>query len=71
MADRSTFRTLTFKLMAVMCVALAAAIVTMIGTVIIGNAVVEEVYLSSEAVERRMTAEISSGVSLQSGAGTA
>ena len=60
MADRSTFRTLTFKLMAVMCVALAAAIVTMIGTVIIGNAVVEEVYLSSEAVERRMTAEISS-----------
>ena len=60
MADRSTFRTLTFKLMAVMCVALAAAVVTMVSTVIIGNAVVKEVYLSSSAVERRMTAEISS-----------
>lgn len=60
MADRSTFRTLTFKLMAVMCMALAAAIMTLIAIIIVGNAVVEEVYLSSEAVERRMTAEISS-----------
>ena len=60
MAERSTFRTLTFKLMAVMCVALAAAIVTMISTIIIGNAIVEDVYLSNKAVERRMTAEINS-----------
>jgi signal transduction histidine kinase len=60
LAERSTFRTLTFKLMAVMCVALAAAIVTMISTIIIGNAIVEDVYLSNKAVERRMTAEINS-----------
>ena len=43
-----------------MCVALAAAIVTMISTIIIGNAIVEDVYLSNKAVERRMTAEINS-----------
>lgn len=48
------------KLMAAMCVAMAAAIVTFIAMVIVGNALVEEVYLSSEAVERRMGTEISS-----------
>ena len=60
MAERRNFRPLTVKLMAVMCLALVAAIVTFIVMVIVGNALVEEVYLSSEAVERRMTAEISS-----------
>ena len=60
MADHNTFRTLTFKLMAVMSMALAAAVVTFISMFIVGNAVVEEIYLSSEAVNRRMTAEISS-----------
>ena len=54
-----TFRPLTFKLMAVMCMALAIAIVTFIAMVIVGNAVVSEVYLSSEAVDRRMGAQIS------------
>ena len=43
-----------------MCLALAAAVVTFIAMVIVGNALVEDVYLSSEAVERRMDAEISS-----------
>ena len=43
-----------------MCLALAAAVVTFIAMVIVGNALVEEVYLSSEAVERRMDAEIAS-----------
>ncbi len=60
MAEKRTFRTLTFKLMAVMTLALAAAVLTFVCTVIVGNAVVEQVYLSSEAVNRRMDAEISS-----------
>ena len=60
MAEHRTFRTLTFKLMAVMTLALAAAVLTFVCTVIVGNAVVEQVYLSSEAVNRRMDAEISS-----------
>ncbi len=44
--------------MAVMCLALTVAVVTFIAMVIVGNAVVAEVYLSSEAVDRRMGAEI-------------
>ena len=60
MAEHRTFRTLTFKLMAVMTLALAAAVLTFVCTVIVGNAMVEQVYLSSEAVNRRMDAEISS-----------
>ena len=60
MAEKRTFRTLTFKLMAVMTLAMAAAVLTFVCTVIVGNAVVEQVYLSSEAVNRRMDAEISS-----------
>ena len=43
-----------------MCLALTAAVVTFIAMVIVGNALVEEVYLSSEAVERRMDGEIAS-----------
>ena len=58
MAERRRFRPLTFKLMAVMCLALTVAVVTFIAMVIVGNAVVVEVYLSSEAVDRRMGAEI-------------
>ena len=60
MAEKRTFRTLTFKLMAVMCLALAAALVTFVCMVIVGNTLVREVYLSSEAVNRRMNQEISS-----------
>ena len=59
MAEKRSFRPLTFKLMAVMCLAFAAAVVTFIAIVMVGNAIVEEVYLSSESVERRMDAEIS------------
>ena len=48
------------KLMLGMCLAFAAAVVTFVARVFVGNTLVEEVYLSSEAVERRMGAEISS-----------
>ena len=44
--------------MAVMCLALAAAIVTFVCIVIVGNAVIQEVYLSSEAVNRRLSQQI-------------
>ena len=45
--------------MAVMALALVAAVVTLITMSMLGNAVVEKFYLSTEAVDRRMGAEIS------------
>ena len=58
MAEHRTFRTLTFKLLSVMCLALAAAIITFACMSSVGNAVLQEVYLSSEAVSHRMNQEI-------------
>ena len=46
--------------MGVMLLALMLAIVTFLGVVNVGNAVVEQFYLSSDAVNRRMGQEISS-----------
>jgi len=60
LAEHRTWRTLTFKLMAVMSLALALAVVTFLGMVMVGNALVEEIYLSSDAVSKRMGQEISS-----------
>ena len=45
--------------MAVMALALVAAVMTLITMSMLGNAVVEKFYLSTEAVDRRMGAEIS------------
>ena len=59
MADRFRFRSLTVKLMAVMCLALGLALTSALGVMVLGNALVEQVYLSSEAVNKRMDAEIS------------
>lgn len=59
MADRFRFRSLTVKLMAVMCLALGLALASSLGVMVLGNALVEQVYLSSEAVNKRMDAEIS------------
>ena len=59
MADRIRFRSLTVKLMAVMCLALGLALVSSLSVMLLGNAMVEQVYLSSEAVNRRMDTEIS------------
>ena len=59
MAERRTFRTLTFKLLSVMCLALAMAVVTFVAVLLLGSALVEEFYLSNEAVNRRIGAEIS------------
>ncbi len=60
MAEYRPFHTLTFKLMTMMCLALAAAVLTFVCMVIAGNTLVEQVYLSNEAVDRRMGQEISS-----------
>ena len=45
--------------MAVMCLALGLALVSSLSVMLLGNAMVEQVYLSSEAVNKRMDAEIS------------
>ena len=60
MAERRTYRTLTFKLMAVMCLALFAAVLTFISVFVVGSAVVERYFLSDEAVTARLNREISS-----------
>lgn len=60
MAEYRPFHTLTFKLMTMMCMALSAAVLTFVCMVIAGNALVEQVYLSNEAVDHRMMQEISS-----------
>ena len=59
MADRIRFRSLTVKLMAVMCLALGLALASALSVMLLGNAMVEQVYLSSEAVNKRMDTEIS------------
>lgn len=60
MADHKRFRSLTFKMLAVMCLAFGAAVVTFIGMVVLGSTVVQEVYLSGEAVNQRLNQEITS-----------
>ena len=60
MAEHTKFRGLTFKLLAVMALALVVAMVTALGIMGLGNALVEQVYLSSESGNRRMDAQITS-----------
>ena len=60
MADKRPFRPLTFKLMAVMCLAFTMAVLTFVGILLLGNTLVEEFYLSNESVTRRMGAQINS-----------
>ena len=60
MAEHHKRHTLTFKLMSVMCMAMAGAVLTFIVICIVGNGLVEQVYLSSESVNQRMGREISS-----------
>ena len=60
MAEHRSFHTLTFKLMTVMCLALATAVLTFVCMVIAGNALVEQIYLSNDSVDRRLGQEIGS-----------
>ena len=59
MADRISFRSLTGKLLGVMLLALVLAGLSLLTTVLVGNALLERFYLSSDALYRRMDAEIS------------
>lgn len=60
MAEGRRFRSLTFKLVAVVCIALVCAVITFLAGCILGGALVEELYLSGEAVNTRLNREISS-----------
>lgn len=60
MAEGKRFHTLTFKLMAVVCLAVALAIIMFISVCHVGSAIVERVYLSDEAVTARLEGEITS-----------
>ena len=60
MGDVKRFRSLTFKLVAVVCVAAVCAVVTFLATLLLGGALIDKVYLSDEAVEARLNREISS-----------
>ena len=58
MADQKKNRGLTFKLMAVMCLAFAAAVITFFRVIVLGSAVVDRYILSEEAVTARLSREI-------------
>ena len=60
MGDVKRFRSLTFKLMAVVCVAAVGAVVMFIASMLLGGAVIDRVYLSDEAVSARLEREIAS-----------
>ena len=58
LAEHRPFRSLTFKLMAAMCLALAAAVLTFVAMIFVGNAIVHEFYLSNDSVNRRLDRQI-------------
>ena len=60
MGDVKRFHSLTFKLMAVVCMAAVCAVITFIATMLLGGALIERIYLSDEAVEARLNREITS-----------
>ena len=60
MGDVKRFRSLTFKLMAVVCIAAVCAVVTFVASLLLGGALIDRVYLSDEAVAARLNREIAS-----------
>lgn len=60
MADGKRFYSLTFKLMAVVCLAVALAIVMFISVWHVGGNIVDRVYMSDKAVNTRLEGEIAS-----------
>ena len=59
MADRFKFRSLTVKLLGVMALALVLALLSFLAMILLGNTIVQQFYLSSDAINRRMDTEIS------------
>ena len=60
MGDVKRFHSLTFKLMAVVCIAAVCAVVTFVTGMLLGGALIDRIYLSDEAVEARLNREITS-----------
>ena len=60
MADRRISRPLTLKMIIMVCGAMLAALVTFGAAHVVGNAMVENIYLSEEAVTRRLSEQIGS-----------
>ena len=60
MAEKINPHSLTFKLVAAVCVALLFALVTFAAGLLLGNMVVERAFLSKEAVSQRLAQEINS-----------
>ena len=60
MANGKRFRSLTFKLVFAVCIGVACALVTFLIAALIGRAVVNELYLSEDAVNNRLRQEVSS-----------
>ena len=60
MAEGKRFHSLTFKLLAVVCISFVCAVLTFLAGCVLGGALVDQVYLSDEAVDARLKREISS-----------
>lgn len=60
MAEGKRYQSLTFKLVAVVCIAAVCAVVTFAAGCLLGGALVDEIYLSEEAVTARLNREIAS-----------
>ncbi len=54
MADQKINRSLTFKLMAVVCAALAGAVITFLTVILVGTGLVERVYLTGDSLQYRL-----------------
>ncbi len=60
MAEHKTYRTLTVKLMAVVCAAVLLAVLTFLAMGYVGSGIVERCFLSDQAVSARLAGEIDS-----------
>ncbi len=58
MAENKINRSLTFKLMAVMCAAFLGAVITFLAAVAVGDRVIQQVYLSNDSVARRLNSAV-------------
>lgn len=60
MGEGKRFRSLTVKLVAVVCIAFICAVLTFLAGCVLGSALVERFYLSDEAVSARLNREVTS-----------
>lgn len=60
MVNGKRFRSLTFKLVSAVCIAIVCALIVFVVAAVIGRGLVNELYLSEDAVNNRLRQEISS-----------